>query len=151
MSAFVVWMCDVLNVVCVRRTLKLPGIIEVGNLEGPRRGSHLLSIYGVEQKTQPFPPLLLLIVHFSFRSSRAQFKMTPPLTPSSSILIIGAGTWGCSTALHLARRGYENVKVLDPYAVPSPIAAGNDVNKIMEHKQLKGRISWQHIISKLSS
>ena len=65
--------------------------------------------------------------------------MTPPvLTPKSSILIIGAGTWGCSTALHLARRGYENVHVLDPFEVPSPIAAGNDVNKIMEHKEVKG-------------
>ncbi|CAG8936304.1 unnamed protein product [Penicillium salamii] len=59
------------------------------------------------------------------------------LNPTSSILIIGAGTWGCSTALHLARRGYTNVKVLDPHPVPSPIAAGNDINKIMEHKELK--------------
>lgn len=50
----------------------------------------------------------------------------------SSILIIGAGTWGCSTALHLARRGYTNIKVLDPYPIPSPISAGNDVNKIVE-------------------
>ncbi|KAL4882966.1 FAD dependent oxidoreductase [Aspergillus karnatakaensis] len=63
--------------------------------------------------------------------------MPNQLTPTSSILIIGGGTWGCSTALHLARRGYTNVKVLDPYKVPSPIAAGNDVNKIMEHKELK--------------
>lgn len=61
-----------------------------------------------------------------------------PLDLTSSILIVGAGTWGCSTALHLARRGYQNVKVLDPHGVPSPIAAGNDVNKIMEHKELKG-------------
>lgn len=64
--------------------------------------------------------------------------MTPPINTTSSILIIGAGTWGCSTALHLARRGYRNVTVLDPYTVPSPIAAGNDVNKIMEHRELKG-------------
>lgn len=63
-----------------------------------------------------------------------------PPSPTSSILIIGAGTWGCSTALHLARRGYRNVKVLDPHGVPSPIAAGNDVNKIMEHKELKGML-----------
>lgn len=66
--------------------------------------------------------------------------MTPPvLTAKSSILIIGAGTWGCSAALHLARRGYENIQVLDPFDVPSPIAAGNDVNKIMEHKEVKGQ------------
>lgn len=61
-----------------------------------------------------------------------------PLSHASSILIVGAGTWGCSTALHLVRRGYTNVTVLDPYPVPSAIAAGNDVNKIMEHKELKG-------------
>lgn len=61
-----------------------------------------------------------------------------PLDSTSSILIVGAGTWGCSTALHLARRGYKNVKVLDPHGVPSPIAAGNDVNKIMDHKEIKG-------------
>ncbi|KAK5048217.1 hypothetical protein LTR84_005887 [Exophiala bonariae] len=51
---------------------------------------------------------------------------------SSSILIVGAGTWGCSTALHLMRRGYSDVTLVDPYPVPSPISAGNDVNKIVE-------------------
>lgn len=50
----------------------------------------------------------------------------------SSILIVGAGTWGTSTALHLLRRGYTNVSLIDPYPVPSPISAGNDVNKIVE-------------------
>ena len=54
------------------------------------------------------------------------------LDKSSSILVIGAGTWGCSTALHLARRGYSNVTVLDKYPVPSPISAGNDINKILD-------------------
>ncbi|KAJ9629990.1 hypothetical protein H2204_008794 [Knufia peltigerae] len=52
------------------------------------------------------------------------------LSHSSSILIIGAGTWGVSTALHLARRGYTNVTVLDEYPQPSQISAGNDLNKI---------------------
>lgn len=57
--------------------------------------------------------------------------MSPPnLTKSSSILILGCGTWGASTALHLVRRGYTNIKVLDPYPVPSAISAGNDINKI---------------------
>ncbi|KAF3482871.1 fructosyl amine:oxygen oxidoreductase [Arthroderma uncinatum] len=51
---------------------------------------------------------------------------------NSPIIIVGAGTWGISTALHLARRGYTAIKVLDPYPVPSPISAGNDVNKILE-------------------
>jgi sarcosine oxidase / L-pipecolate oxidase len=53
-------------------------------------------------------------------------------TKTNSIIIIGCGTWGASTALHLARRGYTDVTVLDPYEVPSAISAGNDVNKIVE-------------------
>ncbi|KAK3708120.1 hypothetical protein LTR37_011624 [Vermiconidia calcicola] len=57
--------------------------------------------------------------------------MATSLDPvSSKILIIGCGTWGSSTALHLARRGYKHIIVLDPYEVPSPISAGNDINKI---------------------
>lgn len=52
------------------------------------------------------------------------------MSPSPSILIIGAGTWGISTALHLARRGYTDISVLDAYTVPSAISAGNDINKI---------------------
>ncbi|KAL4932544.1 NAD(P)/FAD-dependent oxidoreductase [Aspergillus undulatus] len=49
-----------------------------------------------------------------------------------SILVVGGGTWGCSTALQLARNGYTNVTVFDQSPIPSPISAGNDVNKIME-------------------
>lgn len=50
----------------------------------------------------------------------------------SAILIIGAGTWGSSTALELARRGFTGIKVLDSSSFPSAIAAGNDLNKIAE-------------------
>ncbi|KAG9571444.1 fructosyl amine:oxygen oxidoreductase, partial [Aureobasidium melanogenum] len=57
------------------------------------------------------------------------------VTGDSQILIVGGGTWGCSTALHLARRGYKNVTVLEAHPIPSPISAGNDVNKIMEEGQ----------------
>lgn len=32
---------------------------------------------------------------------------------SAPIVIIGAGVFGLSTAIHLAQRGYTNVKVLD--------------------------------------
>lgn len=60
------------------------------------------------------------------------FGMASPLKLSSSILIVGGGTWGVSTALHLARRGYVDVTVLDSYPVPSAISAGNDINKIVE-------------------
>lgn len=58
--------------------------------------------------------------------------MPKPLNHKSSILVVGAGTWGSSIVLHLARRGYQNVTLLDPYPIPSAISAGNDVNKIAE-------------------
>ncbi|KAI5295393.1 hypothetical protein KEM55_006203 [Ascosphaera atra] len=56
--------------------------------------------------------------------------MATQLTKDSSILIVGGGTWGNSTALHLARRGYKNVTLLEPNPLPSAISAGNDVNKM---------------------
>lgn len=58
--------------------------------------------------------------------------MPTELTTSSRILIAGGGTWAVSTALHLARRGYVDVTIFDAYSIPSPISAGNDVNKIVE-------------------
>ncbi|KAL4784731.1 FAD dependent oxidoreductase [Aspergillus varians] len=54
------------------------------------------------------------------------------LTRDSSVLIIGGGTWGCSSALQLSRMGYTSITVFDQSPIPSPISAGNDVNKIME-------------------
>ncbi|KAI8625716.1 fructosyl-amino acid oxidase [Xylariaceae sp. FL1651] len=54
------------------------------------------------------------------------------LAKDSSILVIGGGTWGCSIALELARNGYSKVTVLDGEEIPSSVAAGNDLNKIME-------------------
>lgn len=54
------------------------------------------------------------------------------ITHKSAILIVGGGTWGCSIALELARRGYQDVTVLDAHPIPSPISAGNDLNKIIE-------------------
>ncbi|KAF2865407.1 sarcosine oxidase [Massariosphaeria phaeospora] len=50
----------------------------------------------------------------------------------TSFLIVGAGTFGLSTALHLTNRGYKNIVVLDRGDdVPSAFSAGNDVNKIV--------------------
>ncbi|KAH9820933.1 putative sarcosine oxidase [Teratosphaeria destructans] len=57
--------------------------------------------------------------------------MAPALKKDSRILIIGGGTFGTSTAYHLARRGYNSVTVLDRLPPPSEIAAGNDINKVI--------------------
>ncbi|EXJ86148.1 hypothetical protein A1O1_06518 [Capronia coronata CBS 617.96] len=73
--------------------------------------------------------------------------MAAPLSPESTILIVGAGTWGTSTALHLARRGYTSVTVLDPYPVPSPISAGNDLNKMLEFGDIAGEDDKERYVS----
>jgi len=50
----------------------------------------------------------------------------------SKILIVGGGgTIGSSTALHLARRGYTNIRLLDKFESPSANSAGNDMNKVL--------------------
>ncbi|WRT68781.1 uncharacterized protein IL334_005761 [Kwoniella shivajii] len=52
-------------------------------------------------------------------------------TKDSKILIVGGGgTIGSSTALHLARRGYKDVRLLDIFQNPSLNSAGNDNNKM---------------------
>lgn len=52
------------------------------------------------------------------------------LTIASQILIVGAGTFGLSTAFHLLRRGYTSVTVLDRASkLPAVDAAGTDINK----------------------
>ncbi|RDW84777.1 FAD dependent oxidoreductase-4 [Coleophoma cylindrospora] len=81
-------------------------------------------------------------------------------TPASSIAIVGAGVFGLSTALHLAKNGYKNVTVFDyqPYDVneynpeKGCDSASSDVNKIyrcsygneVEYQDLafSGRPTW---------
>ena len=50
-------------------------------------------------------------------------------------LIVGGGTWGLAIAYNLAKRGYAGIKVLDGQDFPPSIAAGNDLNKIMEEPE----------------
>ncbi|CAD6445725.1 cdc73eb1-2fa9-4dba-8156-db2da58834a3 [Sclerotinia trifoliorum] len=58
--------------------------------------------------------------------------MPTELTTASRILIARGGTWAVCTAIRLARRGYIDVTIFDTYSIPSPISAGNDINKIVE-------------------
>ena len=58
--------------------------------------------------------------------------MPPPLPKSSPIIIVGAGAWGLSTALHLTAAGHTNITVYDRAAqIPSPYSAAWDINKIV--------------------
>ncbi|KAK8233930.1 putative sarcosine oxidase [Phyllosticta capitalensis] len=50
---------------------------------------------------------------------------------NESILVIGSGTWGASTALELAKRGYTNVTCIDKRPFPSVDSAAYDLNKII--------------------
>lgn len=54
------------------------------------------------------------------------------LEKDAPILIIGAGTFGLSTAYHFARAGHSRITVLEKSsAVPPADSAGNDLNKIV--------------------
>ncbi|RMZ90331.1 hypothetical protein DV736_g2426, partial [Chaetothyriales sp. CBS 134916] len=51
---------------------------------------------------------------------------------NSPVLILGAGAWGLSTALHLNQEGYSNITVFDRAdAIPSRYSAAYDLNKIV--------------------
>ena len=52
------------------------------------------------------------------------------MTSQTSIVIAGAGIFGLSAALELRSRGYA-VTVVDPGPVPHPLAASNDVNRMV--------------------
>ncbi|KAJ7647653.1 FAD dependent oxidoreductase [Roridomyces roridus] len=47
-------------------------------------------------------------------------------------LIVGSGVFGCSTALHLLKRGWTNVTIIDKAStLPAPDGASNDINRIV--------------------
>lgn len=48
-----------------------------------------------------------------------------------SIVILGAGNFGASTALYLAKLGLKNVILVDNTDFPNPRAASHDINKIV--------------------
>lgn len=51
-------------------------------------------------------------------------------TNQHSILIVGAGVFGLSTALELHNRGY-SVSVVDADRVPAELAASTDISKLV--------------------
>ena len=53
-------------------------------------------------------------------------------TSADSYLIVGAGVFGASTALHLSREKPEaSITLLDRLPFPDPIAASHDINKVV--------------------
>lgn len=55
------------------------------------------------------------------------------LPSNKSVLIVGGGTFGTSTAYYLSQNPstYTSITVLDRFAVPGPETAGNDINKVI--------------------
>lgn len=55
------------------------------------------------------------------------------MSTSESVLIVGGGTFGTSTAYYLSQNPttYKSITVLDAFPVPGPETAGNDVNKVI--------------------
>lgn len=63
---------------------------------------------------------------------RKSVSMAESQTKNDHILIVGAGTFGLSTAFELANNGYSTITVLDRAStIPSPYSAGRDLNKIV--------------------
>ncbi len=59
---------------------------------------------------------------------------TKPAAPPQydSVIIVGAGAFGLSTALHLSLAGYANITVLERGdTIPSRYSAANDITKII--------------------
>lgn len=54
-----------------------------------------------------------------------------PVSKAQSILIVGAGVFGLSTALELKKRGYEDVTVLDRYLPPVVDGSSVDISRII--------------------
>jgi sarcosine oxidase/L-pipecolate oxidase len=72
----------------------------------------------------------------------------PSSNSSKSVLVVGGGTFGTSTAYHLSLRPekYKNITVLDRFSVPSQEAAGNDINKVIRNDyadQLYARLATE--------
>ncbi|KAK7557781.1 putative sarcosine oxidase [Phyllosticta citricarpa] len=64
---------------------------------------------------------------------------------NESVIVIGSGTWGTSTALELAKRGYTNVTCLDKRPFPSVDSAAYDLNKIIRteyDEELYSEMGW---------
>lgn len=57
-------------------------------------------------------------------------KLTMP-SKTSSIIIVGAGVFGLTTALELHARGYQNITIIDRYLAPVPDGSSTDISRIV--------------------
>ncbi|KAK3393852.1 FAD dependent oxidoreductase [Podospora didyma] len=82
-------------------------------------------------KAHPASPTGTALLPLSLTFQTQCLSETMP-AKQDPILIIGAGTFGLSTAYHLAQAGYTSITLLEKGdSIPSPLSAGNDINKIV--------------------
>lgn len=63
-----------------------------------------------------------------------QLQVTMSATPQDdTVVIVGAGVFGLSTALELRNRGYKDITVLDRLAPPVPDGSSNDISRIVRN------------------
>lgn len=73
------------------------------------------------------------------------------MSRDAPIIIVGAGAWGLSTALHLRQTGYTNVTVFErAERVPSPYSAAWDINKIVRPEYEDGFYTELALVSRVS-
>ena len=53
------------------------------------------------------------------------------LNKSGSVIIVGGGIFGLSTALELKKRGYEKITILDRYNIPVPDGSSVDISRVI--------------------
>ncbi|KAH1487929.1 hypothetical protein KXX06_003669, partial [Aspergillus fumigatus] len=53
------------------------------------------------------------------------------MNKNDSVIIIGAGAFGLSTALRLAQDGYTSITVLDRCMPPVPDGSSNDISRVI--------------------
>ena len=73
------------------------------------------------------------LIPFEMSSSTQSYIDSP-----ESYLVVGAGVFGASTALHLSRQKPEaKITLLDRLPFPDPIAASHDINKVVVLRQAR--------------
>lgn len=79
------------------------------------------------------PGRLLYIVFLGSVSDKIKPRIRDEeiMAAKPSVLIVGGGVFGTSTAYHLSLRGFDRVTVLDRFDAPSMDSAATDLNKVV--------------------
>jgi sarcosine oxidase / L-pipecolate oxidase len=84
-------------------------------------------------KAQCFCSRWILCVRIKLRTltKPRSGEMAASMKKDEAILVVGAGCFGLSTALALAKRGYSNITIIDRYSPPVPDGSSTDISRII--------------------